>query len=350
MAKKELRNLVDAQWRQHASAWGQENHDRERKIIYDHLDGNENILGLVGCTWGPASAFREDAGFILRQQRLKGVAVATDHSVFFIARKGLNKIVTQMPLSSITELEHTGETVTVAGNGIHNWAWVGEQQGDPFQIRDVPGNRSAQFAELVQQMQAAPPSPEARPQAAPPSSSAVQDPAGNKSQRIDAQWQDRSLMPSRKQGFLGLLSSFSGDNTKSYNSERKKLHEVLEDDENIEYWMGGRWGPPGDFPKFNVSELMGRGFARNREGHQGIAVATGRRVLLLDGGSKAIVLPYDGIDSVEYNDGVMSSGVEFRGSSIEPYNFYFDHENKPGVKGQARRFADHVRQQTDAAK
>ena len=350
MATKELRNLVDAQWRQHASAWGQENHDRERKIIYDHLDGNENILGLVGCTWGPASAFREDAGFILRQQRLKGVAVATDHSVFFVARKGLNKIVTQMPLSSITEVEATGETVTVAGNGIHNWAWVGEQQGDPFQIRDVHGNRSSQFAKLVQQIQAAPPSPETLPEAAPPSSSAVQDPAGNKSQRIDAQWQDRSLMPSRKQGFLGLLSGFFSDNPKSYDSEREKLHEVLEEDESIEYWMGGRWGSPDDFPKFNVSELMGPGFARNREGHQGIAVATGRRVLLLDGGSRVIGLSYDGIDHVEYNDGLMSSGVEFRGNSIEPYVFYFDHQNKSGVKGQARRFADHVRQRTDAAK
>ena len=53
---------------------------------------------------------------------------------------------------------------------------------------------------------------------------------------------------------------------------------------------------------------------------------------------------------MEYNDGLMSSGVEFRGSSIEPYNFYFDHQNKPGVKGQARLFADHVRQRTDAAK
>ena len=157
-------------------------------------------------------------------------------------------------------------------------------------------------------------------------------------------------MPSRKQGFLGLLSGFFSDNPKSYDSEREKLHEVLEEDESIEYWMGGRWGSPDDFPKFNVSELMGPGFARNREGHQGIAVATGRRVLLLDGGSRVIGLSYDGIDHVEYNDGLMSSGVEFRGNSIEPYVFYFDHQNKSGVKGQARRFADHVRQRTDAAK
>ena len=53
MATKELRNRVDDQWRQQASLWGQENHDRERKLIYDYLDQDENIVGLVGCTWGP---------------------------------------------------------------------------------------------------------------------------------------------------------------------------------------------------------------------------------------------------------------------------------------------------------
>ena len=53
MATRELRNRVDAQWRQQASLWDQENHDRERKLIYDYLDQDENIMGLVGCTWGP---------------------------------------------------------------------------------------------------------------------------------------------------------------------------------------------------------------------------------------------------------------------------------------------------------
>ena len=348
MARREERNRVDAQWSEQASRWGQENHNRERKLIYDYLDQDENIMGLVGCTWGPASAFAEGAGLIMRQQRLKGAVVVTDIGIYFVAHKGFNKLVTQMSLPSITAVEHASGVVTVAGAGIHNWA--GQQQGGPFQIRDVHGYQGARFAELVQQVQAAPPSPEARPQAAPPSSSApsaVQDPAVNKSQRIDAQWQDRSLMPSRKQGFLGLLSSFFGDNRKSYDSEREKLHEVLEDDESIEYWMGGRWGSPDDFPQFDVSELMGRGFARNREGHQGIAVATDRRVLLLRSGvlgTREIELPYDRIDDVEYNDGMISSGVEFRGNSIEPYDFYFDHQNKPRVKGQARRFADHVRQ------
>ena len=122
MATKELRNRVDDQWRQQASSWGQENHDRERKLIYDYLDQDENIVGLVGCTWGPISAFEEDAGFVLRQQRLKGAAVATDLSVYLVSHKGFSKLVTQMPLPSITAVEHANGIVTVAGDAIHNWA------------------------------------------------------------------------------------------------------------------------------------------------------------------------------------------------------------------------------------
>ena len=83
MATRELRDRVDAQWGQQAFAWRQENHDRERKLIYDYVDQDENIMGLVGCTWGPASAFAEGAGLMMRQQRFKGVAVVTDLSVHF---------------------------------------------------------------------------------------------------------------------------------------------------------------------------------------------------------------------------------------------------------------------------
>ena len=340
MATKELRNRVDAQWRQQASTWGQENHDRERKLIYDYLDQDENIMGLVGCTWGPAPAFGEDAGFMMRQGRLKGVAVATNLGIYLVAQKGLNKLVTQMSLSSITAVEHAGGIVTVAGDGIHNWAGMG--QDDPFQIRDVRGDRGNRFAELAQQLQTAPPST-----ATPPS--AGQYVGMSKTQRIDAQWQERSLIPGRQnQGFLaGLVGGFSGKNLKDYDNERGKLYEVLDDDEDIEYWLGGRWGLPGDFEFHHTAT----GMMNPGSGHEGIAVATDRRVLLLQGGivfNKEIELPYDRIEAVEYNDGLISSGIEFQGSTIEPYSFYFDHNNKAGVKGAARRLVDCVRQHLDA--
>ena len=337
MATKELRNRIDAQWRQETFAWGQEDHDRERKLIYDYLDQSENVVGLVGCTWGPASAFQEDAGLMMRQQRLKGVAVATDRSVHLVAHKGLNKLVTQFPLSSIEAVEYSGGVVTVDGDGIHNW--VGMARGDPFQIRDVPGDQGLRFAQLVLRLQTEPPS------------TVTSTPAGqysgmSKAQRIDAQWQDRSSMPGRANAGLlaGLMGGFLGKNLKSYDNERRKLHEVLGEDEDIVYWLGGRWGLPTDF---EFVSTFGGGRQPRSSGHEGIAVATDRRVLLLQGGAvfnKEIELPYDRIDAVEYNDGLITSGVEFQGSTIEPYSFYFDHNNKAGVKGQARHLADCVRQ------
>ena len=269
---------------------------------------------------GPASAFAGGAGLMVRQQRLKGVAVATDLSVHFIAHKGLNKLVTQMPLPSITAVEHASGVVTVAGNGIHNWAWMGQGQDDPFQIRDIHGEAGHRFAQLVQQLQTAP-----RSTVAPPSAGQVF--GMSKTERIDAQWQDRSAMAGRMNpGLLSrLLTNVSGANLKKYEGERKKLHEILDDDENIEYWLGGRWGLPNDFEFRRTATGMQPG-----SGHEGIAVATDRCVLLLWLGSREIELPYDRIDDVEYNNGMITSGVEFQGSTIEPYSFYFDHNNKAG--------------------
>ena len=41
-----------------------------------------------------------------------------------------------------------------------------------------------------------------------------------------------------------LMSYITAEKTDVYPGERRMLHEVLEDDENIEYWMGGRWARP----------------------------------------------------------------------------------------------------------
>ena len=219
MATRELRDRVDAQWGQQAFSWGQENHDRERKLIYDFLDQDENIMGLVGCTWGPASAFHEGAGLMMRQQRLKGVAVVTDLTVHLVAQKGLNKLVTRMPLPSITAVEHAGGAVTVAGAGIHSWAGMG--QDDPFQIRNIHGDLGNRFVELVQRLQTTP-----RSTVAPPS--AGQHFGMSKTERIDAQWQDRSAMAGRMNP--GLLSRLRNQSLGRQSQEvRRRTQEAPRD-------------------------------------------------------------------------------------------------------------------------
>ncbi len=163
-----------------------------------------------------------------------------------------------------------------------------------------------------------------------------------KADRIDAQWRERSTMWGRDSHNLveGLFAQFLGSWTsrdrKSYNGEHRMLYDILDDDENIEYWLGGRWGEENEFgaPGLGVTEL---------QGHKGIAVATSSRVLLLNKGkitNNVAELPYQNIETVEFNDGMMSSGVKFRGRLIEEYDFYFDHMNKADVKGQTYPLVD----------
>ena len=67
-------------------------------------------------------------------------------------------------------------------------------------------------------------------------------------------------------------------------------------------------------------------------------MATNLRVLLLNKGkitNNVVELPYQNIENVEFNDGVISSGVKFRGQLLKEYDFYFDHLGKADVMGRA---------------
>ena len=160
--------------------------------------------------------------------------------------------------------------------------------------------------------------------------------------RTDTQWRERSTMWGRDSHnlvdgvFAQLLASWTSRNRKSYNGEHRMLYDIPDDDENIEYWLGGRWGEEGEFgtPGLGVTDL---------QGHKGIAVATDRRVLLLNKGkitNNVVELPYQNIENVEFNDGMVSSGVKLRGHFIKEYDFYFDHLGKADVMGRAELLVD----------
>ena len=332
MARDDQRNPIEEQWRAQALAWGQDPHDRERPIVARVLGSDENILGLVGCVWGPVSAWQAQAGlmgfitgFLRRAGRLQGVAVITERNVHLAAKKGMNELASRFPLSSITAVTRDRGIITITGRSIHDWQGMGLQ--DPFQLRDVHGGQETRFAELVERM---------RTSGAPAFTLTPVDerPGMTREERIDAQWQARTL---------------AGANRQSYDGERRKLYEMLADDENIEYWVGGRWGRPGDFDSL-VGALVRSGSGpggRNRTGRDGVAVATDRRVILLDAGflgSTERELPYADIARVEYNDGMIASGVKFLGEGIDDYEFYFDHENRSSIKDAPLRLVECIQQ------
>ena len=105
----------------------------------------------------------------------------------------------------------------------------------------------------------------------------------------------------RERLIAGLLNFFTGENLTTYPGELRILKEVLEEGENIEYWMGGRWGDATEFTtlrgvagRMAIGAVlnattgvggMGMGARRLELGvHNGVVVATDRRVLMLNSG------------------------------------------------------------------
>ena len=163
-----------------------------------------------------------------------------------------------------------------------------------------------------------------------------------------------------------LMANFTGEKTDVYPGELQMLHEILEEDENIEYWMGGRWGDASDFDTMARAAgraVVGTALRAAFEGgpggmqrfqpnvHDGVVVATDRRVLMLNSGmvSKQVVeIPYAGLQ-VAYNEGMITAGVKLSGSTEEDYAFYWDHNSKAKMRSRARPLYDTIRRRATAA-
>ena len=257
------------------------------------------------------------------------------------------------------DVEATGE-VTLTGRSYSQWAGSGDSEA--FKMRDVQDSYARNFADRVRQVRDTPPEP-ATP-ALPSASAGAAVPTVNyagmsKSERINAQWRERSAMWSRNDPSVperliaGLLSSFTGENITAYPGELRILHEVLAGDENIEYWMGGRWGDASEFNTLGdaIVRALG-GFRRLELGvHNGVVVATARRVLMLNSGmmmKDVVEVPYEGLQ-VDYNEGLTCSGLKFSGSTGEDYAYYLDHNGKRNIRSRARPLFDCVQRRAAAA-
>ena len=248
-----------------------------------------------------------------------GIAVLTGRRVVLLKKKGMNKLITEMPLHNMesVDVDATGE-VTLTGRNYSEWAGSGDPEA--FKIRDVQDSYAQNFADRVREVKAAPPPPTTPTSSSASAGAAVPTAnytAMNKAERINAQWRERSTMWSRNDPSVperliaGLLSSFTGENVTTYPGELRILYEVLEDDENIEYWMGGRWG---DTSEFNT-----------------LGDATGTML----GGFK--------------NEGLACSGLKFSGSTGEDYAYYLDHNGKRNIRSRARPLFDCVQRRAAAA-
>ena len=362
MLSQDKKVRIDAQWQYVQPEWGPNDHGAEHSMLYDVLENDESLYALVGCVWGPDNVFRAKASRWDRMKPYDGIAIVTERRVVLLKAKGLNKLTTEMPLHNMESVgvDGTGE-VTFTGRSYSNWLG----HGDPpaFKMRDGQNGDAQGFAERVREFQAIPLSPSASASASPgvpgtlPSTS--DRPGMSKDERIEAQWRERSSMWGRNNPSIperliaGLFGSFTGENTNTYPGELRLLQEILEDDENIEYWMGGRWGDATEFNTLRVvvTEAIA-GFKHHEFGvHNGVVVATDRRILMLNPGmvSRDVVeVPYQGL-RVDYNEGIVRSGLKFTGSTEEDYAYYLDHSGKKNIRSRARPLFNSVLQRANAA-
>ncbi len=381
MATQNKRSMIDARWQHLQPGWGND-HSSERRALYEMLSDGENIEAMVSCTWGPASFFRQGAGRMDRMRRLKGVALVTGERLILLKAAMGPPSATEMPLDLITsvELDAGDDGITITGLSLSNW--MGNKDGEGVnKIAEVRDGQAQSFAERVREIKANPPTVDFTPSPATAesefdgasASAATRSYAGmNKAQRIDTQWRERSTMwgrnePSPLERIIGsLMANFTGEKTDVYPGELRLLHEILEEDENIEYWMGGRWGDASDFD--TMARAAGRaavgmalraafeggpgGMQRFQPNvHDGVVVATDRRVLMLNSGmvSKQVVeIPYAGLQ-VAYNEGMITAGVKLSGSTEDDYAFYWDHNSKSKMRSRARPLYNAIRRRATAA-
>ncbi len=377
MAMQNKRSMIDTRCKELQPGWGPKEHDGELQMLYDALNDDESIESLVGCVWGPENAFRPNANRWDKMRQYDGIAVVTGSRVVLLKKRGMNKLNTEMPLHALKSVDVDGE-VTLTGRSYSDWA--GDGGAGAFKLRDVQDGSARNFAGRVGELQAAPP-PVATPAWSTASAGATTTPPPasryadmGKEERVDAQWRERSTMwgrnnPSVPERLIaGLLSFFAGENLTTYPGELRILKEVLEDGENIEYWMGGRWGDATEFTTLRgvagrmaigavlnaTTEVGGMGFGARRLElgvHNGVVVATDRRVLMLNSGmvSKDVVeVSYQGL-KVDYNEGLTCSGLKLSGSTDQDYAYYLDHKGKKQIRSRARPLFECVLRQIHAA-
>ncbi len=117
----------------------------------------------------------------------------------------------------------------------------------------------------------------------------------------------------------------------THSGEREMLHTLLEAGETIMALLGGHFGP--DLGQAQPGKTL----------HKGIAVATDRRVLMVDkglfGSTEVAEMRYQSIESITYSTGMLMAGMRITGRGTA--SFRIENVQKPEVKP----FVDYVRSQ-----
>ena len=284
---------IDQEWISLAPAnWDIKKHADEREILPGLLADDELMECLV-------SGFFENTDFGGSNTNL---GVVTDRRVVFLRKTRRSSEVVELPFDAISHISsNTDGSIKVSAQGKGRFAMWGirpKEQAQEFVVAMQPRIAVAQEGK---------PTPV------------------NKEDRIDQEWD--ALIPKGWGSFK---------NTFMLSGERKMLYRLLEDGEHLECLVGGKFGP--DLGRSNI--------ARDKSLHNGVGVATDRRVIFVDSGiasSEVAEMPYTSIEAISYSSGISLAGLKIsaRGSTSLQMEMIRSMD-------EAKVFADTVRKHLNA--
>ena len=286
-------DTIEAYWeRAKPRSWNMKKHAKERERLRDLLEEGEAPEGIVA-----GSLFVGDGAAPV----LTGIAVATERRVLFLdkGKRGEYKSA-QVRYGEMSKVELEaklfGHVLTFDGPSIqeHKFKNIHEHSSAESLAAYVRPYVALENQELPQEKEV-PTHP------------------------IDEQW--NRVKPAHW-----------GEH--AHGGERQMIRTLIETGENIMVLLGGHFGP--DLGQAQPGKTL----------HRGIAVATDRRVLMVDKGvfssTEVAEMRYQSIESITYSTGMLRAGLRITGRGIASFRIenVQKHELKP--------FVDYVRSQVVA--
>ena len=266
-------------------------HSKEQEALTACLAEGEPIgPGVKGTVRG-------DGLSTILPNMMSAVVLPTDRRIVIISKSLIGKAkceeINYTDISTISHKVMSTMQITVTGHRQHKWYIynVEKNAGEPF------------VNHLLYHLASIPlqPGQESGP-----------------AQRINDQWE--AVRP-RQWG------------TNKHNGERQMLYDLIDAGEDIECLIGGQFGP-------DVSQArIGNTF------HQGICIATSKRVLMVDkgllGSTEVAEMPYRNIETITYSTGMMLAGVRITGRGTASFRI------EMVQKSEVQPFVDCVRSHLD---
>ena len=123
---------------------------------------------------------------------------------------------------------------------------------------------------------------------------------------------------------------------RKFSGERRMLYTLLDDDERLEIMVGGNFRKDTD----------------RKVRHEGVAIATSKRVLFLDkglfGSTEVMEIAYGSIESITHSTGILAAGVQVVGRGASSYRIedVYDKGSVPQFVARVRWHLSHAEEAT----